>query len=833
MKSADIRQGFLNFFKERGHTVVPASPIVLADDPTLLFVNAGMNQFKDVFLGTGKRAYTRAVNAQPCIRVSGKHNDLEEVGIDSYHHTCFEMLGNWSFGDYYKIESIQWAWELVSGTFGIEKDRLYATVYQTDEEAKSIWETHTDIQKDHILKFGDKENFWEMADTGPCGPCSELHLDRGPDNCDKQGVPGHTCRVNGDCSRYIEIWNLVFIQYNRGADGNLTELPEKHVDTGMGLERVTAWLQQVPSNYETDLFFPIIERVAAISGRPYDRGAGGVPHRVMADHSRTLSLAIADHVAPSNEGRGYVLRRLLRRALRYSSQLGLNRPVVHQLIAPVVGILGEAYPQLKKRQSYIEQVVLAEEGSFLKTLESGTQRFYDVVNTVKKTGAKVMAGQEAFKLYDTYGFPLDLTQLMAREEGVSVDMAGFDTALTQQKQQSREARKHKKDAPAHTQSRAHGSAVQAEPVHQGVYDREPGGGEAIIPKNEIERFLLARHHTGTHLLHAALRAVLGEHAVQAGSWVDMDRLRFDFSHFKKVTEEELTAIESEMNRLIREDIPVTATEMAIEHAKAAGAMAMFGEKYDDQVRVIQIGTESMELCGGNHVTHTGAIECMKITHEGAVSTGVRRIEAIAGTENIAKFATDATQKIQEKLQVKLQKYEELCKELKQINPHATIRKMALQTLSAQNLTAAETEIVEATKTVEKELEKQKSKQAAEWLLGLKDKIRKTKTQLEWLVAELPGAEMALLRKVADQVASEGQGPRLVVLGSSTEKGGALVVKAVRGAEKEQPANTVIQKIVATTGGGGGGRPDMAQAGGVDAVKIAAALEGLTAELSES
>lgn len=438
--STDIRQAFIQFFSERAHQFAPPSPVVPQNDPTLLFTNAGMNQFKDVFLGTGTRPYGRAVNSQVCVRVSGKHNDLEDVGFDGTHLTSFEMLGNWSFGDYYKAEAIVWAWEFVTKVLQFPKERLYASVYTTDIESATLWKSSTDIQPDHVLFFGDKENFWEMGEIGPCGPCSEIHLDLGAAACNKQDTP-HTCGVNGDCARYVELWNLVFIQFNRESDRSLSELPKKHVDTGAGLERITAVLQGHTSAYNTDLFTPILEEISRLSGKPYDQGEKGVPFRVMADHIRTLTFGMADNILPSNEGRGYVLRRLIRRAARYATQLGFTTPVLYKLVPIVVNKMGDYLPHLKLQQQKIEALVQAEEESFLRTLHAGTLLFKQLADQLIASGENTIPGTEAFKLYDTYGFPLDLTSLMAREQGLSVDEKGYQAALEAQKAQSRQATK--------------------------------------------------------------------------------------------------------------------------------------------------------------------------------------------------------------------------------------------------------------------------------------------------------------------------------------------------------------------------------------------------------
>lgn len=626
MNNREIRQAFISFFESKQHTFVSPSPVVPQNDPSILFTNAGMNQFKDVFLGQGTRPYTRAVNSQVCIRVSGKHNDLEDVGLDTTHQTLFEMLGNWSFGDYYKIEAITWAWELFTTVYKLPKDQLYATVYTTDEESREIWQNQTDIRAENVLTFGDKDNFWEMAQTGPCGPCSEIHLDRGLGTCDKQEVDGHVCAVNGDCARFIELWNLVFIQYDRQENGTLKELPSKHVDTGAGLERLVAYLQHTTSNYETDLFKPIIQAIESISGVAYQDGPAGMPHRVMADHIRTLVFGLADNVMLSNDGRGYVLRRLLRRAMRYAGQLGISEPVMYRLVEPVVQVMGSYYTALPVRQSFITTVIRAEEEGFLKTLSSGTALFNEIAIKLQKTNTLVVSGQDAFTLYDTYGFPIDLTQLLAKEKGLTVDTTSFETELTKQREKSRASVK----------------------LHDNGPKEKPMGGEARIVTNDVDRLRMARHHTATHLLQAALRDVLGTHVYQSGSLVDVDRLRFDFSHFKAVSPDEIREIERVVNQKITENLSVGPSFHTLEEAKKLGALALFGEKYDDQnVRLISIGTYSRELCGGTHVPSTGVIETFKIIQESAVSAGTRRIEALAGADTIEHHIDQEKNKRQE------------------------------------------------------------------------------------------------------------------------------------------------------------------------------------------
>ncbi|MGE4170383.1 MAG: alanine--tRNA ligase [Candidatus Margulisiibacteriota bacterium] len=808
LSSAQIRQAFIDFFASKGHTFAKGSPVVPQDDPTILFTNAGMNQFKDVFLDKGTRPYSRAVNSQVCIRVSGKHNDLEDVGLDTTHLTLFEMLGNWSFGDFYKKEAISWAWELFTQVFKLPKDKLYATVYKTDEEAEQLWKTETDMPAEHVLRFGEKDNFWEMGEVGPCGPCSELHLDRGPAVCDKQTVPGHECSVNGDCARFIELWNLVFIQYNRQADGNLLPLPKKHVDTGAGLERLVAVLQGTTSNYETDLFTPIIQKIEAISGIPYTDTPAGMPHRVMADHIRMLVFSIADNAMPSNEGRGYVVRRLLRRALRYAKQLGIHEPVMHKLVDPVVAVMGDFFEDLKTRQAFITSVIESEEKQFLKTLENGLSLFDVVLKTTQTAGQTVLNGDDVFKLYDTYGFPVDLTALMARENGMTVDMAGFEKALEMQRERSRQGSKatvfEVASASVDTQ------AFKDLPLHLSDYTDVAKGGEARIVVDPVQKMAMARHHTGTHLLQAALQQVLGAHVHQAGSLVDTDRLRFDFTHFKALSDADLTAVETLVNDKIQAAIPVTISHLPLEEAKAQGAMALFGEKYDDVVRVVTIGDFSKELCGGTHVLNSQAVEQVKLVAETAVAAGVRRIEALAGAEIIAAYESEKNAKKQAQLQDKMA-------QLDQLNQQLVAAGLPAVVATSQSDIGA---VLAAIKQAEKQVAQAKSAQVGSSTADfLSEKL--SLNGFSAIVRQVADYDMGMLRELSDNLVN-GQNHLVVVLASEKEGKGLVLVRLTKDLSQLKAAD-ILTQLTAVAGGSGGGRPDMAQAGGADPAKLQEAL----------
>ncbi len=710
MKLSDIRSEFFKYFESKGHEIVASAPMVVKDDPTLMFINAGMNQFKDYFLGNTVPKNRRVANSQKCLRVSGKHNDLEEVGVDTYHHTMFEMLGNWSFGDYFKTETIQWSWDLLTEVYGIPKDRLYVTVFEgdskdgvpVDQESVDIWKEY--IAEDRIILAGKKDNFWEMGDVGPCGPCTEIHVDLRSDD-DRQKVDGKTL-VNEDHPQVIEVWNNVFMQFNRKADGSLEPLPETHVDTGMGLERLAMALQGKQSNYDTDLFQTLIQHMEKVSGKKYgETEETDIALRVIADHVRAIAFSIADGQLPSNTGAGYVIRRILRRAVRYGySTLGLNQSFLADLSTVLTELMSNPFEELKKQQTLIHKVIKEEEASFFRTLEQGIKRINVVIDQVKKDGKSVIDGKTVFELYDTYGFPFDLTSLIARENDLSLDEDGFNKNLQRQKDESRQATAIETDdwveliddnveefvgydlLSTHVKIVKYRKVTQKQKsFYQVVFNLTPfypeGGGQVgdsghieygdekayifdtkkennlivhlmkelpesikatfLAVVNENKRHLTTNNHSATHLLHHALREVLGDHVEQKGSLVNSDYLRFDFSHFSKVTDEEMAQIQEAVTRQIRANVELDERRNTpMEIAQEMGAMALFGEKYGDTVRVIKFG-DSVELCGGTHVRSTGEIGLFKITSESAVAAGVRRIEAITSQKAEAYFEEKA------------------------------------------------------------------------------------------------------------------------------------------------------------------------------------------------
>src|SRR3972149_3665380 len=707
MKSFEIRDKFLKYFQSQGHQLVPSSSLVPQDDPSILFTNAGMNQFKKVFLGLEKRNYKRAVSSQKCMRAGGKHNDLENVGQTARHHTFFEMLGNFSFGDYFKKEAVAFAWEFCTKVLSLPKEKFYVTIYEKDEEAEKLWIGADIFLKNRIYRFGEKDNFWAMGDTGPCGPCSELVFDQGKQfSCGKPG-----CGVGCECDRYLELWNMVGTERDSDQNGRVNPLPAPSVDTGMGLERTAAVLQGAKSNYETDLFLPIIEKVEKLCSKRYSANQSGISFRVIADHIRALAFCIADGVVPSNEGRGYVLRRILRRGARHGRLLDLHQPFLFQLTEEVIETLGSVYPEIRAKQEYIELVIKSEEEGFERTLDRGLELFESVASRVLQSKQKVIPGQEVFKLYDTYGFPVDLTEVMAKEKGLQVDLEGFQRELELQRERSRSAGSFTtagvgiigavgSETKSETKFVGYDTLV-AESIVQEIWESPTGqqyivlevtpfyaeaggqvgdtgkiltelaqidvadtkreneiilhlvnlskvnksvkGTKALAQVDKVRRKAIMKNHTVTHLLHKALRDTLGEHVHQAGSLVAPDRMRFDFTHFKALEQAALEKIEYEVNQRIWENYEVLPLfDLPLEEAKKMGAMALFGEKYGDRVRVIKIGDYSLELCGGTHVRSTGEIRLFRITQETAVASGVRRIEAVTGEEafNLIKQERD-------------------------------------------------------------------------------------------------------------------------------------------------------------------------------------------------
>ena len=858
MKSREIREAFLRFFEGKGHVRVPSAPVVPQDDPTLYFTNAGMNQFKDVFLGLGRRDYTRAVDTQKVVRVSGKHNDLDEVGYSPWHHTFFEMLGNWSFGDYFKKEAIEWGWELITEHFGLEKERLWATVFVGDDavaadaEAEALWYECTDLLPGRVVRLPAKENFWEMGATGPCGPCSEMHYYLGDDLAAQDRR-----MILDDTGDLVEIWNLVFIQYNRDERGALHPLPEKHVDTGMGFERMCSLLQGTESNYETDVFQPLIGRIGELTGKEY-RGEHRVPMQVVADHVRALSFAMADGAMPANEGRGYVLRRILRRAARYARQLDQHGPFIHQLVTPLSETMGHVFPEIAARKDHIAGVIRSEEEGFGKTLDRGLDIFAQFAARGQITGG------DAFQLYDTYGFPLDLTELMAREQDIPlVEREEFDRALAAQRQRSRQATRTQFSATesvGHTLAAAHSlfvgydeleveaQVVQAEGSADGrvwlVLDRTPfyaeAGGQVgdqgrIEGKNfvvEIEdvqkapdrivhkgrlvagepdaltgavdarvdrqaRMDAERNHTATHLLHESLRRTLGDHVGQMGSLVAPDRLRFDFSHFAAVTPEQLREIEQRVNEQIRADLAVSTFREELEKAKAMGAQALFGEKYEDQVRVVQIGDFSLELCGGTHVRSTGEIGAFDLVAESGIAAGVRRSEALtgAGAERVAhqrrQVLADLGARLNAAPEVLADKIEALLGRNRQLERTLDELRRRVAALETSDLSSE-----------------------AQQVQGVAVVARRTQAE-----------DVPSLRTMADGL-RESLGSGVGVLGANIGGKVSFIAVVTDDVIKDRglKAGDIVRGVAQLAGGSGGGKAHLAQAGGRDPDKLDSALE---------
>ncbi|EFG0716799.1 TPA: alanine--tRNA ligase [Escherichia coli] len=860
--TAEIRQAFLDFFHSKGHQVVASSSLVPHNDPTLLFTNAGMNQFKDVFLGLDKRNYSRATTSQRCVRAGGKHNDLENVGYTARHHTFFEMLGNFSFGDYFKHDAIQFAWELLTSEkwFALPKERLWVTVYESDDEAYEIWEKEVGIPRERIIRIGDNkgapyasDNFWQMGDTGPCGPCTEIFYDHGDHIW---GGPPGSPEEDGD--RYIEIWNIVFMQFNRQADGTMEPLPKPSVDTGMGLERIAAVLQHVNSNYDIDLFRTLIQVVAKVTGAT---DLSNKSLRVIADHIRSCAFLIADGVMPSNENRGYVLRRIIRRAVRHGNMLGAKETFFYKLVGPLIDVMGSAGEDLKRQQAQVEQVLKTEEEQFARTLERGLALLDE---ELAKLSGDTLDGETAFRLYDTYGFPVDLTADVCRERNIKVDEAGFEAAMEEQRCRAREASGFgadynamiRVDSASEFKGYDHlelngkvtalfvdGKAVDAINAGQEavvVLDQTPfyaesGGqvgdkgelkgtnfsfavedtqkyGQAIghIGKlaagslkvgdavqadvDEARRARIRLNHSATHLMHAALRQVLGTHVSQKGSLVNDKVLRFDFSHNEAMKPEEIRAVEDLVNAQIRRNLPIETNIMDLEAAKAKGAMALFGEKYDERVRVLSMGDFSTELCGGTHASRTGDIGLFRIISESGTAAGVRRIEAVTGEGAIATVHADSD---------RLSEVAHLLKG------------------DSNNLADKVRSVLERTRQLEKELQQLKEQAAAQESANLSSKAIDV-NGVKLLVSELSGVEPKMLRTMVDDLKNQ-LGSTIIVLATVVEGKVSLIAGVSKDVTDRVKAGELIGMVAQQVGGKGGGRPDMAQAGGTDAAALPAAL----------
>jgi len=868
MKSTEIRRKFIDFFAERGHRPVPSASLIPRNDPTLLFTNAGMVPFKAVFLGEESREYRRAVSAQKCVRAGGKHNDLENVGRTARHHTFFEMLGNFSFGDYFKREAIRWGWEFLTGVMGLPKEKLWISIYLDDDEAAELWQAEAGVPADRIVRLGEKDNFWSMGDTGPCGPCSEIHIDQGPE----AGCGRPDCAVGAcDCDRFLELWNLVFMQYNRDASGSLTPLPRPSIDTGMGLERLSAVMQGRKSNFDSDLFRPLIQAVEKISGRVYGESAGhDVSMRVIADHMRSTTFLLADGLLPGNEGRGYVLRRIIRRAARHGKMLGLDGPFLFGLVGEVVELMGGSYPELPDSAGRVEQILRVEEQRFSNTLRNGLSVLEGLIAEARAEGRKTLAGADLFRLYDTYGFPLDLAGDVAADAGLGLDTEGFDREMEAQKARARaswvgadeaiapeyrrlaerldptlftgydglegeatvlalfrDGRPVERAEEGETveiftdrtpfyaegggqvgdRGRMQGEGVQVEvldtkkPVdgligHHGriVRGRLEAGLKLRLLVDATRRRATMRHHTATHLLQSALRELLGDHVKQAGSLVAPDRLRFDFTHFAALSRDEILRIEDWVNDRVLENLPVEKQEMSIDEALAAGATALFGEKYGERVRVVRAGEVSAELCGGTHVEATGEIGLFKILGESSVASGVRRIEALTGRPAVSHLRRE---------EAELEAVAELLKTRDDI---------------AERLRRVLSEAREA----EKELEALKAKMSASRAGDLLSEAREIEG-VKALAASVDGLSRKDLLTLSDSL-RDRLGSGIVLLASKENGRAALVVSATKDlAGGRLHAGNVLREVAARVGAKGGGRPDMAQGGLKDASRLSEAL----------
>ena len=869
--TAEIRQAFLDFFHSKGHTVVDSSSLIPTNDPTLMFTNAGMNQFKDVFLGLDNRDYNRATTSQRCVRAGGKHNDLENVGYTARHHTFFEMLGNFSFGDYFKEDAIKFAWELLTGEnwFNLPKEKLWVTVYATDDEAFDIWEKQIGVPKERIIRIGDNkgaqyasDNFWQMGDTGPCGPCSEIFYDHGDHIW---GGPPGSPEEDGD--RYIEIWNLVFMQFNRQADGTMLPLPKPSVDTGMGLERITAVLQHVNSNYDIDLFQKLIAAVAQVTGAT---DLNNKSLRVIADHIRSCAFLISDGVIPSNEGRGYVLRRIIRRAVRHGNMLGAKETFFYKLVAPLIEVMGSAGIELAKQQSTVEQLLKTEEEQFARTLERGLALLDEELAALK---GDTLPGEIVFRLYDTFGFPVDLTADVCRERNLKIDEEGFEKAMEVQRNRARESSGFSADYNSmvrvegvtqfsgyehvQRQSKVVALFVNGQPVEEiqagdnaivvlddtpfygesggqvgdkGVLKTSAGqfavsdtqkygkaiGHQGVLSAGKLaigdsveadvdsaRRDRIRLNHSATHLLHAALRQILGKHVAQKGSLVNDNYLRFDFSHFEAMKPEEIRQVEDLVNAQIRRNLPIETNIMALDDAKEKGAMALFGEKYEDHVRVLSMGDFSTELCGGIHASRTGDIGLFRIQSESGTAAGVRRIEAITGENAINALHQQS--------------------DLLQDVAH-------LVKGDVNSVTDKIRSLIERSRVLEKELQQVKDQQAAQESASLSGQTKEVKG-VKLLVKQLDGVEAKMLRTMVDDLKNQ-LGSAIIVLATAAEGKVSLIVGVTKDLTDRVKAGELIGTIASQVGGKGGGRPDMAQAGGTDVQALPAALSGVEAWVSD-
>ncbi|HUN53762.1 MAG TPA: alanine--tRNA ligase [Smithella sp.] len=872
MTGNEIRESFLKYFEGKGHTLVTSSSLIPKDDPTLLFTNAGMVQFKNSFLGLENRGYTRAASCQKCARAGGKHNDLENVGVTARHHTFFEMLGNFSFGDYFKEKAITWAWEYLIDIVKLPKEKLWITIYEDDNEAFEIWNKKMKVSQDRIVRMGEKSNFWMMGETGPCGPCSEILYDQGKDT----GCGRPECDVHCDCDRHLEIWNLVFTQFDRNESGKLTPLPKPNIDTGMGLERLTAVIQEKNSNYDTDLFTPIIRFVEKTSGKTYGKNADNdVSIRVIADHSRAVTFLIADGIMPSNEGRGYVLRRILRRAARHGKLLGINKPFLNQSAQVVIDMMKGVYPDLVEKAAYIIKVILNEEQRFMETLDAGLRIVQEETATLKKAGKSVLPGALIFKLYDTYGFPTDLTADIVKRDGFTLDNDGFEAEMEQQRERARGAWKGSgEEAISECYLKASSSGIlsefcgyegvnkndakvlaifvdgkPADSAREGqkaeiILDTTPFYGESggqtgdsgylegadfnfmvedtkkpidkfivhkgTVRKGEIKagvkarlivdverRRAIAANHSGTHILQAALKAVLGDHIKQSGSLVNSEHLRFDFTHFSKITDEELQRVETIANDMIRKNVSVKTEVCALEDALKTGATAVFDEKYGATVRIVKMGEMSMELCGGTHVGQTGDIGLLKIVHESAIAAGVRRIEAVTGKEALAH----------------VQKAEE---ELK--------RTAGLYKAGPLEVYDRTEKILKQTRELEKEIETLKGKLAARDSGDLMGQVREI-GGVKVLAAQVSIADVKTLRDFGDKLRDKLESG-IILLGSKAGEKALLLCMVTKDLAGKYHAGNIIKELAPLVGGSGGGRPDMAQAGGTQPENLDKAIDYL-------